>query len=116
MVGLMLVVKKWSGFDEDGTPCEQNKSMKMVVKEQMSIDGFPALKLSGWESFPIAPSSKFVPTLESTGADGHTSAMAQEPIPQDSHKEISGPFGPRPMSVDTTVTLTTTSITRMARK
>ena len=97
---LDVVSKEMIWFDEDGSPCEKNKSMKMVVKQQISAEGLPTLKMSGWEKFPLAPTSTVVPMLTSTDANNRTSVKDQSPILQNTHEEITGPFGS--MSVDVT--------------
>ena len=104
-------IKQWYGwidfggkemiwFNEDGVRCQQQQSVKMVVKQQTAIEGQPAFKMTSWESIPLPPDTP-MPILASAEADRDATVTTEQlPIPPDSHEEITGPFGS--MSVDVT--------------
>ena len=87
--------KKWYGwideggkemivFDEDGVQCEQQRSLKLVINQQMDAPGQPGFgEVTGWSSFPL-PSPD--PTPTSTPPSGKF--VRQRSLPQNSHQEI----------------------------
>ena len=97
--------KKWYGwideggkemivFDEDGVQCEQQRSLKVVINQQMDVAGQPGLgQVTGWSSCPL-PSPD--PTPTSTPASGKF--VRQLSLPQNSHQEIISRLGR--MSID----------------
>ena len=77
-------------FEEDGTPCRRQKSLKFFLKE--SIDGIG--KRSAWLSLPLPPNIPS-PSIAELGE------QIVKQLPQSSHQELTGPFGR--LLVDVTV-------------
>ena len=100
--------KKWYGwideggkemlvFDEDGVQCEQQRSLKLVINQQMDAPGQPGFgEITGWSSFPISSPDQ---TSISTPPSGKF--MRQRSLPQNSHQEIISCLGR--MSLDVKV-------------
>ena len=76
-------------FEEDGTPCQQQQSLKVFLKK--NIDGQQTGERSAWLSLPLPPN---IPLSELEG-------QVSKQLPQSSHQELTGPFGR--LLVDVTV-------------
>ena len=92
--------KKWYGwideggkemivFDEDGVQREQQRSLKLVINQQMGTPGQPGLgEITAWSNLPILSLDP-----ASTNTPPSAKFVRQHSLPQNSHQEIISSLG-----------------------
>jgi len=81
-------------FEKDGTPCQRQQSLKILLKQKAVVDGQQTNERSAWLSLPLPPNI-LTPSMSEFGEE----VMKQ--LPQSPHQELTGAFGR--MLVDTMV-------------
>ena len=76
-------------FEEDGTPCQRQQSLKFFFKQNVTLDGQRSEEGSAWLSLPLPPTSN-------TGPSDSVSELGEQvlkQLQQSSHQELTDAFG-----------------------